>query len=339
MDAAVALVAEPQEVVVAGDDLAGRPGEVDLEHRHVAAQIVDVEDEVLGELAAVPEDHPAHAERGQPELVAGGADRLDPGQPEVEDHLGRAERGEETAAGRVHVNVDVQAGVGLQLVQRLRHLLHRLVRAGVGDAEGRHDHDRVLVHPLQHRGGIHGVVAMGHRDLAHLDIPVAGELVPDHLDRAAHHVGPVRRLALGPAPGPPPPLGRHPRQHARLGGADGRGTHRVGRLGRIPQVSHHMHAPPFDLGGLRVLVSVDHVLIDRQRHQGMNLGFLPRLAERGQVLPRVPVEHHLVRHQLERVPGQRPVRREPVLGDRLGHVPIGKQTVRKLVTDGLTVVQ
>ena len=34
-----------------------------------------------------------------------------------------------------------------------------------------------------------------HRDLAHLDVPVLGELVPDHLHGTAHHVGLVGRLA------------------------------------------------------------------------------------------------------------------------------------------------
>jgi hypothetical protein len=61
VDAAVPLVTEPQEVVVAGDDLPGGPGEVDLEDRHVAAQIVDVEDEIVGELGGVPPDDPAGA--------------------------------------------------------------------------------------------------------------------------------------------------------------------------------------------------------------------------------------------------------------------------------------
>src|SRR5262249_55912633 len=50
VDAAVTIPSEPQEVVVAGDDLSGRPGEVDLEHRHVAAQVVHVEDQVVGQL-------------------------------------------------------------------------------------------------------------------------------------------------------------------------------------------------------------------------------------------------------------------------------------------------
>ena len=143
---------------------------------------------------------------------------------------------------------------------------------------------------------------MRHRDLAHLDVPVPGELVPHHLDWAADHVRLVGRLAVGLPPGPPPPLGRHARQHARLGGADGRGADGVGRIGRMPEVGQHVHAAPLDLRGLRILVLVDHVLVDRQRHQGEKLRLLPRLAERGQVLPGVAIEHQLVRHHLERLP-------------------------------------
>ena len=78
-----------------------------------------MEDQVVGQLARVAPQDPAHAERGQPELVPRGADRLHPGQPEVPGDVGRAERGEEGAAGPVHVDVDVEAGVGLQLVEGL----------------------------------------------------------------------------------------------------------------------------------------------------------------------------------------------------------------------------
>ncbi len=78
MDPAVAVLAEPEEVVVTGDDLAGRPGEVDLEDRHVAAEVVHVEDQLIRELGGIPPDDPARAEWGQPELVPRRADRLDP---------------------------------------------------------------------------------------------------------------------------------------------------------------------------------------------------------------------------------------------------------------------
>ena len=84
--------------------------------------------------------------------------------------------------------------------------------------------------------------------------------------------------------------------------------------------------------------SIMFLLID-SAIRPMNLGFLPRLAERGQVLPGVPIEHQLIRHQLERIPGQRPVRGEPVLSDRPGQVPVGEHAVLELVTDGITLVQ
>jgi len=88
-----------------------------------------------------------------------------------------------------------------------------------------------------------------------------------------------------------------------------------------------MHAPALDLGGLRVLVSVNHVLVDRQRHQAESFGFLPGLAERGQVLPGVAVQDQLVRHQLERVPGHDLVTGELVLRDRLGQVASDEHAV------------
>ena len=117
VDALVTLEAETEEVVVLGDNLAGRAGEIDLEDGHVAAQVVHMEDQVVGEFLAVSPQDPADTQRSQAELMPRGADRLDAGETEVEDHVGRAERGEEGTAGPVHVNPDVQAGVGLQLVQ------------------------------------------------------------------------------------------------------------------------------------------------------------------------------------------------------------------------------
>ena len=128
----------------------------------------------------------------------------------------------------------------LELVEGLGELEHRLVGAGVGDAEGGHHHDGVLVDPLEHLLHVHAVAPRGHGDLAHLDVPVLGELVPDHLHRPAHHVGRVGRLPGGPALGPPAPLGRHPAEHAGLGGPDGRAADRLLGLGRVPQVGQHV---------------------------------------------------------------------------------------------------
>ena len=55
-----------------------------------------------------------------------------------------------------------------------------------------------------------------------------------------------------------------------------------------------MDAAPLELGGLRVLVLVDHVLVDREVHQPVDGRLLPRLAERREVLAGVAVEQQLV---------------------------------------------
>ena len=215
----------------------------------------------------------------------------------------------------------------------------QLVGAGVGDAERRHDHDRVLVDAGEHVVDVHRVVPGRHRHLAHLDVPVLGELVPHDLDRPAHHVRSIRRLAGRGPLRPPAPLGGHPAEHARLGRPDRRRAHRVGGLGRVPQVGEHVHAPPLDLRRLRVLVLVDHVLVDRQVHQPVHLGLLPRLAERRQVLAGVAVEHQLVGDDGEGVLGAPLLGREAILGCRLRHVLAGVDGVVERGTDGFTSVQ
>ena len=86
--APVSLKAEPQEVVVLGDDLPGRAGEVDLEDGHVAAQVVDMEHQIVGQLGVVPPDHPADAERASPNLC-----------PEVLIDLTRGSRKSNTTSG------------------------------------------------------------------------------------------------------------------------------------------------------------------------------------------------------------------------------------------------
>ena len=171
-------------------------------------------------------------------------------------------------AGAVHVDVDVETGVLLQLVERLGELEHRLVRPGVGDAEGRHHHDGVLVHPLEHLLDVHAVAPRRHRDLPHLDVPVPGELVPDHLHGPAHHVGLVGRLPRGlcawPASATWPPYRRacsaseDPMAEQPTGSAASGAFHRPGQ---------HADAAPLQLGRLGILVLVDEVLVDAQVHQ------------------------------------------------------------------------
>ncbi len=60
-DGAVAVLAEADELVVLADDLGGALGEVESKGRLLGAEVVDVEDEVLGEVLARAPDGPADA--------------------------------------------------------------------------------------------------------------------------------------------------------------------------------------------------------------------------------------------------------------------------------------
>src|SRR5262249_37650707 len=65
----VSLSTKAQEVVVLADDLAGRPGEVDLADRHAPAEVVAMKPQVVGEFFTVAPHHPADAQRRKAELV------------------------------------------------------------------------------------------------------------------------------------------------------------------------------------------------------------------------------------------------------------------------------
>jgi hypothetical protein len=59
-DGLVALLAEADELVVLADDLGGALGEVEGEGGLLGAEVVDVEDEVLGEVLVRAPDDPAN---------------------------------------------------------------------------------------------------------------------------------------------------------------------------------------------------------------------------------------------------------------------------------------
>jgi hypothetical protein len=69
-DGLVALFAEADELVVLADDLGGALGEVERKGGLLGAEIVDVEDEVLGEVFVRAPDDPADA--GVDEAVLSG---------------------------------------------------------------------------------------------------------------------------------------------------------------------------------------------------------------------------------------------------------------------------
>ena len=124
----------------------------------------------------------------------------------------------------------------------------------------------------------------------------------------------------------PPPLQRHTGEHRGLARA-GRG--RAGGLfliGRVPEPAQDVDAPHLDVGGSRVLVLVDHVLVERQRHELAGLRLHPGRHEGREVEARVAVEHELVgdhlgrRFGLDRVRGQLQMRE---VAGRTGPAKIG----------------
>src|SRR5829696_3705374 len=102
----------------------------------------------------------------------------------------------------VHVDGHVEAGALLQIVEGVRDLQHRLVRAVEGRAEDGHHADGVLVAELDRLLAVKVETVSLHRHVAGLDLEVVAELLPADLDVYAHdHVGP-----LGALPGRASPL-------------------------------------------------------------------------------------------------------------------------------------
>ena len=73
-----------------------------------AAEVVDAEDQVVGQRGAVAPQRPADAGVDEAELVAGRVDRGDAGEAEVPDELRVAERRDHGAGGPVDVDGDVE---------------------------------------------------------------------------------------------------------------------------------------------------------------------------------------------------------------------------------------
>lgn len=135
---------------------------------------------------------------------------------------------------------------------------------------------------------------MFHGDFAQLDVPVAGELVPTHLNGPADEVWFVRRQTSCPPALAPFPQQGHTAEHRRLARAGRRCAEGVLRLGRVPEVGEDVDTPRLNRRGLRILVLVDHVLIECLAHEVPNFGLQPGLAKRRKVLTRIAVEDQLV---------------------------------------------
>ena len=114
----------------------------------------------------------------------------------------------------------------------------------------------------------------------------------------------------------PSPLEREPAEHRRLARAGRRAAGRLGGAGRVPEAREDVHAAHLDLRGRRVLVLVDHVLVEALGHQLLGLRLHPGRDEGGHVEPRVAVEHQLVVDHLVGHVGRQLAWRELVARDR-----------------------
>ena len=186
--------------------------------------------------------HPSDTQRREAKLVPRRVDRLDSRQAEIPDEVGVAKRRKKAAAGRIHVDWNVESGVLLKLIQGLRDSLHRLVLAAHGHAERGDDHDGIFVTSSQRLFRAHQKTVTFDRNLADLDIEVAAELVPADLHRSANQIRPVGGFALRPHPGSPAPFRRQTAEHRRFAGAGGGTSDGVCRGGRIPKIGEDMNA-------------------------------------------------------------------------------------------------
>ena len=107
-DVRVALVPEADEVVVLGEHHRGAGREVEGEGGVGLAEVVLVEDEVVGQVGLLAEDEPADARVDEPELVAGDVDRAHLLEPEVPLGVRVEEGPDEAAGGGVDVERDVE---------------------------------------------------------------------------------------------------------------------------------------------------------------------------------------------------------------------------------------
>ena len=164
-------------------------GEVEREGGLVGAEVVDVEDEVLGQVLLAAPDAPADAGVDEAVLVAADVDALHPRQPEVPLQLRVQERRDEPAAGGVHVDGRPPTGLRVLHLQQVVEQLHVLELAVERGAQDRGHADGVLVHHLHRLLRVHHVVAVAQLHLPELHLEVPRELLPANLYHRSKQVG------------------------------------------------------------------------------------------------------------------------------------------------------
>jgi hypothetical protein len=92
----------------------------------------------------------------------------------------------------------------------------------------------------------------------------------------------------------PEALERQPAEHRSLARPGRRAARDLLSVGGVPEAAEGMDAAHLEVGGLRVLVLVDHVLVEALGHQPLGLRFHPGGDEGREVHPCIAVEHQLV---------------------------------------------
>ena len=188
---------------------------------------------------------------------------------------------------------DLESARGIVVRQRVVNGPDRFVFAGERGSENRNNADGVLIQRADDLLRRDRVPTGGHWKVPRLDIPVLAKLLPHDLDVRAEDE--VRLLCVRRAnttTRAPAPFHRETGQHHRLTRSDRGRPDRI--AGRMEQVADHVHAAPFQLGGLRVLVLIDHVLVEGLGHESIGLRLHPCGDERRKIEPTAPVEQQLV---------------------------------------------
>ncbi len=200
------LAAEPKEQIVLRDNLTGGTRKVQREGRHVAAQIIDVEDQIVGQIGFVAPDDPTDSQRREAVFVSRGVDRTHACQAKVPDQIRFDERRGKPARCGIDMHGNIEVGLKLELVQSRRDFGHRLVVAGERDAERWRDADGIFVGPLHHLLRCHPAPVAFKRDFPQFNVEIAGEFVPTNLDGAGDNVRSSGRFSGGDHPLAPFPF-------------------------------------------------------------------------------------------------------------------------------------
>src|SRR5690606_36825021 len=115
-------------------NLIARSRKIQSEVGEVAAEIVAVEDQLLGQFPLVSPDDPADPWIDQAILVSRRVDGFDAGESEIPNEFGLEERGDEASAGGIDMDGNVQALLCLELVEGFAEFLDVLVAAVEGAA-------------------------------------------------------------------------------------------------------------------------------------------------------------------------------------------------------------